>query len=551
MSSPATVLVIDDDADFRSLVREELGRAGYGVTEASGGHEGVAMLRQTDVDVVLLDVQMPGLNGREVLREARNLGVRSEVVVMTAYPKLEIAMECLRAGVFDLLEKPFPPKSLLATLGHAVERGRLYRTTALYRATADIFAARNPQDLPQVIVETAMRALEADDASLMLPDAAGSLTIAYSHGLPELVRKATRVRLGEGISGRVAQDRVPALLIGSPAGMPRFAGVRGDPERVRSSNVYPLAAGEQLAGVLNVNRAQSRKPFREADLELASVFASQALLALENVNLLRRLIHAERLAFVGRLAADLSHEVNNPTSFIIANLQYIAENVEHIGPQADELRQSAVDALEGAQRIRRVVQDRRGMLRGDEPMRVPVDLNSPVRFALRMTARQLEGVQVESSLAGDVTVLGDEGARAGVPEPAGQRGAGARREARTARGRRHRAARRAGARHRLGQRPRHPAARSGAHLRRVLHHQARRGGVGIGPVHLARDRPAARRGAVGGVGGGPRLALHPHAPGRAARALTRGLSGRCAAAPRCAPARGRAAPRPDPADTYR
>jgi signal transduction histidine kinase len=408
MSSPATVLVIDDDPDFRSLVREELAGAGYGVTEASGGHEAVAMLRQTDVDVVLLDVQMPGLNGHEVLREARNLGVHSEVVVMTAYPQLDIAMECLRAGVFDLLEKPFAPKSLLATLGHAVERGRLYRTTALYRATADIFAAHNPEDLPQVIVETAMRALEADDASLMLPDGAGGLTIAYSHGLPEQVRKATRVQLGEGISGRVAQDRVPALLIGNPAGMPRFAGVRGDPERVRSSIVYPLAAGEQLIGVLNLNRAQSRKPFREADLELASVFASQALLALENVNLLRRLMHAERLAFVGRLAADLSHEVNNPTSFIIANLQYIADNLGHLGPQAEEVRQSAVEALEGAQRIRRVVQDMRGMLRGDEPSRVPIDLNSPIRFALRMTARQLEGVHVESSLAADVSVLGDE-----------------------------------------------------------------------------------------------------------------------------------------------
>jgi two-component system, NtrC family, sensor kinase len=408
MSSPATVLVIDDDADFRFLVREELASAGYSVTEAAGGDEGVAMLRQSDVDVVLLDVQMPGLNGRDVLREARNLGVRSEVVVMTAYPQLEIVMECLRSGVFDLLEKPFPPKALLGTLGHAVERGRLYRTTALYQATAGIFAAHNPEDLPQVIVETAMRALDADDASLMLPDAAGGLTIAYSHGLPEQVRKATRVRLGEGISGRVAQDRVPALLIGSPEGLPRFAGVRGDPARVRSSIVYPLAAGEHLVGVLNVNRAQSRKPFREADLELASVYASQALLALENVNLLRRLIHAERLAFVGRLAADLSHEVNNPTSFIIANLQYIADNVEASGPQAEELRQSATDALEGAQRIRRVVQDMKGMLRGDEMSREPVDLNASVRFALRMTARQLVGVRVESSLAADATVLGDE-----------------------------------------------------------------------------------------------------------------------------------------------
>jgi len=408
MSSPATVLVIDDDADFRSLVREELTRAGYGVAEAAGGHEGVSMLEKTDVDVVLLDVQMPELNGREVLQKARNLGVRSEVVVMTAYPQLDIAMECLRAGVFDLLEKPFPPKALLGTLAHAVERGRLYRTTALYRATADIFAAHNPEDLPQVIVETAMRALEADDASLMLPDASGGLTIAYSHGLPETVRKATRVRLGEGISGRVAEDRVPALLIGSPAGIPRFAGVRGDPERVRSSIVYPLAAGDHLVGVLNVNRSQARKPFREADLELASVFASQALLALENVNLLRRLIRSERLAFVGRLAADLSHEVNNPTSFIIANLEFIAEHVERSGPHAAELRQSAADALEGAQRIRRVVQDIKGMLRGDEPARGPLDLNAPVRFALRMAARQLEGVRVESSLAAHVSVLGDE-----------------------------------------------------------------------------------------------------------------------------------------------
>jgi len=191
--------------------------------------------------------------------------------------------------------------------------------------------------------------------------------------------------------------------------MPRFAGVQGDPERVRSSIVYPLAAGEQLVGVLNLNRAQSRKPFREADLELASVFASQALLALENVNLLRRLMHAERLAFVGRLAADLSHEVNNPTAYIVANLEFITENIpQDFGQLGSELRQSAADALEGAQRIRRVVQDIKSMLRGDEPAHVPVDLNSPVRFALRMAARQLQGVRVESSLATQVSVLGDE-----------------------------------------------------------------------------------------------------------------------------------------------
>ena len=406
-ASAPSVLVIDDDHDFRSVVCDELAHAGYAVKEATGGREGVQQLEQSDVDVVLLDVQMPDLNGREVLRAARHAGVRSEVVVMTAYPQLETAIACLRAGVFDLLEKPVPPKTLITTLGHAVDRSRLQLATALYRASAAILGVHNPEDLPQLIVETAMKALEADDASLMIPDAAGALTIAYSKGLPLDVRRSTRVALGEGIAGRVAQDRQPALLVGVPSDDGRFAGVRGDPDRVQSSIVFPLATADHLVGVLNLNRAPRRKPFREADLELASIFASQALLALENVDLVRRLVHTERLAFVGRLAAELSHEVNNPTSFVIANLEYIAEAVAGL-QSSDDLRESAVEALEGARRIARVVQDMKGLLRGEERPPAPVDLNGAVRFAARMTSRQLQPVTVHSSLAPSLTVMGDE-----------------------------------------------------------------------------------------------------------------------------------------------
>jgi len=394
MPATPSVLVIDDDDDFRSVVCDELAHARYDVSEAAGGREGVRRLEQTDVDVVLLDVQMPDLNGREVIRAARNSGVRSEVVVMTAYPQLETAVECLRAGVFDLLEKPVAPKALLATLGHAVDRSRLQRTTALYHAAAAVFGARNPEDLPQVIVETAMRALDADDASLMVPDGAGSLTIAYSKGLPPEVCRATRLQVGA------------ALLVGRRAGLPRCAGVRDDSARVRSSIVFPLVTADHLVGVLNVNRAQARKPFREADLELASIFASQALLALENVDLVRRLLHTERLAFAGRLAAELSHEVNNPAAFVISNLEYIAESLS--SQRNHELRQSAVEALEGARRIARVVQDMNRLLRGEERPPALVDLNGAVRFALRMTARQLEGISLQSSLGTNGMVMGDE-----------------------------------------------------------------------------------------------------------------------------------------------
>jgi signal transduction histidine kinase len=177
---------------------------------------------------------------------------------------------------------------------------------------------------------------------------------------------------------------------------------------VRSSIVYPLASGDRLVGVLNVNRTAKRKAFREADVDLAAVFASQALLALENVGLLRRVMRTERLAFLGRLAADLSHEVANPTSFIIANLEFLRENLPGEGPLGLDLVSSAEEALQGARRIAKVVQDIRAVVRGEEPAHVRVDLNEAVRFAIRMSAHQLEGVAVESAFAGVLPVLGDE-----------------------------------------------------------------------------------------------------------------------------------------------
>ncbi|HEY6049988.1 MAG TPA: GAF domain-containing sensor histidine kinase, partial [Thermoanaerobaculia bacterium] len=238
-------------------------------------------------------------------------------------------------------------------------------------------------------------------------DGAGGLTIAYSNGLSAALHASVRLRIGEGIAGRVAQERVPALIVGAARSDPRFAAARGD-ERVRSSIVYPLASGDRLVGVLNVNRTEKRKAFRDADLDLAGVFASQSLLALENVGLLRRVVRTERLAFLGRLAADLSHEVANPTSFIIANLEFLRENLPGEGPLGEDLVSSAEEALQGARRIAKVVQDIRAVVRGEEPAHVRIDLNEAVRFAMRMSEHQLEGVSVESSLDADLQVLGDE-----------------------------------------------------------------------------------------------------------------------------------------------
>jgi signal transduction histidine kinase/CheY-like chemotaxis protein len=406
--SRASVLVIDDDADFRSLVRGELIDAGYDVALAAGAEEGLQKLIGEDVDVLLLDLQMPGKNGCEFLREARQRGVQSETVLVTAYPELEIASECLEAGAFELLEKPFSSRILLSTVAHAVERSRLLRTAILYDASRAVFTSQDPDRIPQLIVETAASALRADHASLMVPEGPHRLVVAYSKGFPEGAQASYVVGLGEGIAGRVAKEGKPVLIVGRASDDPRFRGVRSH-GRVHSSIVYPLMAGTRLVGVLNVSRGEQHNHFRPADLELASVFASQALLALENVTLVRKAVYNERLAFAGRLAAELSHEVANPTAFVISNLEFLLEELRSAsGPGSAERLAAARDALEGARRIARVVADMRATLHGEETHLSTCDLNNAVRFALRMSARQVSNAQVTTSLGEGVRVRGDE-----------------------------------------------------------------------------------------------------------------------------------------------
>src|SRR5256885_15562896 len=136
-----------------------------------------------------------------------------------------------------------------------------------------------------------------------------------------------------------------------------------------------------------MSRVHEPTPFRPADLELASVFASQALLALENVSLVRKAVHNERLAFAGRLAAELSHEVANPAAFVISNLEFLLEELRSTsGPGSAERLGAARDALEGARRIARVAGDMRAALRGGEKQPATCALPDPARFAPRMSA---------------------------------------------------------------------------------------------------------------------------------------------------------------------
>jgi two-component system, NtrC family, response regulator AtoC len=137
MNPKTRVFVVDDDPVFQELVPEQLSMLGFESAVAGTGREALNVLRQTDYDVVLLDVSMPGESGLDALREIRRLADAPEVIMLTGDNSLSTGIEAMRRGAHDYLTKPAQLDKLEAVIRKAVEKRRLVRRNAGLRAVID------------------------------------------------------------------------------------------------------------------------------------------------------------------------------------------------------------------------------------------------------------------------------------------------------------------------------------------------------------------------------------------------------------------------------
>ncbi len=106
------ILVVDDEPDFREALREFLAEKGFSVMEANSCEEALEAYSQERPDVVLLDVIMPGKDGRETLQELKALDPEVSVIMITALHEEDLALEAMADGAFDYITKPFNPDYL-------------------------------------------------------------------------------------------------------------------------------------------------------------------------------------------------------------------------------------------------------------------------------------------------------------------------------------------------------------------------------------------------------------------------------------------------------
>ena len=116
------ILIVDDDDDFRTILRHILLRVGYRVTEAANGTDGLDRFGREVPDLVLLDVSMPDMDGLEVCRRIRASKQRANtpVLMITVRSQLSSVAEGLQAGATDYVLKPFEPEDLVARVAKAL-----------------------------------------------------------------------------------------------------------------------------------------------------------------------------------------------------------------------------------------------------------------------------------------------------------------------------------------------------------------------------------------------------------------------------------------------
>jgi DNA-binding response OmpR family regulator len=122
MSEMPSVLIVDDEDGFRSVLVRRLLSRGIQAFGVGRGEEALELLQTRNIDVVLLDIKMPGMSGVDVLRHMREQGCKAEVIVLSGHVFLDAAVEIMDFGVNDYLLKPCDTEELMDRITLAHER---------------------------------------------------------------------------------------------------------------------------------------------------------------------------------------------------------------------------------------------------------------------------------------------------------------------------------------------------------------------------------------------------------------------------------------------
>jgi CheY-like chemotaxis protein len=252
------------------------------MTFAHDGPQALQLLETGLFNLAILDLMLPQLSGIEVLRHIREQRSDIEIIMLTAFASLETAVEALRLGAYDYINKPFRMDNLQTTVKRALEKQHMTRRlAAIYDLNREMALSLDVNQVATTVLDIVKRVLEFNVCGLWLIDAEqNELYCLAAYGSQE--QEATRFPLDSERGIIVAAARCGETL--------HILDTREDYRYIpvgttnRSELAVPLQVKGRAVGVLNVESAEANA-FSPADVQLFSILAAQAAVAVENAQL--------------------------------------------------------------------------------------------------------------------------------------------------------------------------------------------------------------------------------------------------------------------------
>lgn len=411
------ILYVDDEPD-NLRVFELTFRRKFQVLTASTPEEGLRILHENPIALILSDYRMPAMNGVEFLTHAREIDERCIRMLVTAFGDVNILGDAINDGrIYRYIPKPWEPAELDLTLRRAIETYSLERQRAallheLSRMNGLSHALHRELDLQKlldVVLDTAYGELGFDGAAILLAEGDGEAlswagfapgdTVAKRLEKIEISRRSAPEFLAGLAAGEVQSLRLDAARPEAP--ISRWVTEVSADEIL----VVPLIGKTELIGALAVDHRSGGQGFGADDHTLLDGLAMHLVIALENARLVQDLTstreqvkRADRLGTLGTLAAGLAHEINNPLvsihTFLTLAPEKRSEPDEHFWGEYHQLAASELERIRGlVSTMSRLAHGGRG-----EVTQGPVDLGVVAGEVTTLLGQQARVAGVELDL---------------------------------------------------------------------------------------------------------------------------------------------------------
>lgn len=182
------ILITDDEKSIRRAIREILEFEGYQVDEAENGFEALQKIEANQFDVLFCDIKMPQMDGLEVLKKIQDKSLDLQVIMMSGHGSIDTAVQALKMGAYDFIEKPLDLNRILVTVRNAIDKSQLIQTTQVLKSSIKKLKGSSivGNSAPVIEIKTMIEKVASTDARVLITGPNGSGKELVARALHEL-----------------------------------------------------------------------------------------------------------------------------------------------------------------------------------------------------------------------------------------------------------------------------------------------------------------------------------------------------------------------------